>query len=46
VPELAGVSDPLIHDPPVRPGGYPSPIIAHAAARQRALEAHAGLKAI
>ena len=46
VPELADVSDPMIHDPPVRPGGYPAPIIGHAAARQRALEAHAGLKTI
>jgi deoxyribodipyrimidine photo-lyase len=46
VPELAGVPDPLIHDPPVRPGGYPAPIIGHAAGRQRALEAHAALKTI
>ncbi len=45
VPELAGVPDPLIHDPPLRPKGYPAPIIGHAEARARALAAHTRLKA-
>ena len=42
VPELAGVSDAAIHDPDAhrcRPRAYPRKIIAHKAARERALEA-------
>jgi deoxyribodipyrimidine photo-lyase len=44
VPELAKVPEPLIHEPPVRPAGYPRPIVGHAEARARALAAHALLK--
>jgi deoxyribodipyrimidine photo-lyase len=44
VPELAHLDDATIHDPPLRPRGYPSPIIGHAAARARALAAHAEFK--
>jgi deoxyribodipyrimidine photo-lyase len=40
VPELAGLSDADIHDPPVRPAGYPTPLIEHRAARERALTAY------
>jgi deoxyribodipyrimidine photo-lyase len=36
VPELRGVSDEAIHDPPPTPG-YPRPIVDHASARQRTL---------
>ena len=41
VPELRGLSDRDIHDPgdTVRPAGYPAKMIAHAAARERALSA-------
>ncbi|MGG6429144.1 cryptochrome/photolyase family protein [Acetobacter ghanensis] len=43
VPELAGVSGPDIHTPwqatLLQPTGYPSPIVDHSAARQRALAA-------
>jgi len=42
VPELAGLRDPYVHDPDefgVRPRSYPAKIIAHRAARDRALEA-------
>ena len=44
VPELAHLSDAAIHDPAVRPPGYPAPIVDHAFARARALAAHAALK--
>jgi deoxyribodipyrimidine photo-lyase len=44
VPELAHVPDPLIHDPPLRPAGYPAPIIGHVEARARALALHDRLK--
>ncbi len=44
VPELAHLSDALIHDPPVRPARYPKPIIGHVEARARALAAHEELK--
>lgn len=46
VPELDGLDDAQVHDPKVRPRGYPAPIIAHAEARQRALAAHARMKAV
>ncbi len=42
VPELAGLSDEVIHDPEEagsRPPGYPAKIIGHREARARALEA-------
>jgi deoxyribodipyrimidine photo-lyase len=42
VPELAGISDPYIHDPDefgVRPATYPAKIIGHREARERALSA-------
>lgn len=42
VPELAGLSDPYIHDPDefgARPAGYPCKLIGHRAARERALSA-------
>jgi deoxyribodipyrimidine photo-lyase len=42
VPELAGLSDPYVHDPDEyggRPRAYPAKIIGHRAARERALEA-------
>jgi len=45
VPELAGLSDAEIHDPVVRPGGYPAPIVEHQFARARALSAMAEAKA-
>ncbi len=45
VPELAHLSDAAIHDPPLRPRGYPARIVGHAEARARALAAHATLKA-
>jgi deoxyribodipyrimidine photo-lyase len=47
VPELAGVSDPYIHDPEdfgVRPANYPAKIIGHRQARERALAAFASTK--
>ena len=44
VPELAKLSDPQIHEPPVRPAGYPRPVVGHAEARARALAAHDRLK--
>ncbi len=44
VPELAHLDDAVIHDPPVRPRGYPLPIVGHAAARARALAAHEAIK--
>ncbi|PLK26250.1 deoxyribodipyrimidine photo-lyase [Novosphingobium sp. TH158] len=40
VPELARLSDGEIHDPVVRPSGYPYRIVDHAFARNRALEAY------
>ena len=40
VPELARLSDNLIHEPgDSRPSGYPEPIVGHKAARERSLEA-------
>ncbi len=47
VPELAGLPDAQIHDPPddLRPPGYPAKIIGHREARERALSAYARLKA-
>ena len=44
VPELADLSDDDIHDPRVRPKGYPAKIVGHAEARARALAAHARMK--
>jgi deoxyribodipyrimidine photo-lyase len=47
VPELAGLSDAVIHDPDehgVRPKDYPRKIIGHKAARDRALKAHEAVK--
>ena len=44
VPELADLSDAEIHDPALRPGGYPRRIVEHAAARARALAAYAATK--
>lgn len=43
VPELSAVSDPYVHDPDafgVRPKAYPTKIIDHRTARERALAAH------
>lgn len=48
VPELADLDEPAIHDPEEfgrRPAGYPRKIIAHKAARERALAAHKTMKA-
>jgi deoxyribodipyrimidine photo-lyase len=48
VPELAGVSDPYVHDPDafgVRPRDYPRKMVDHRFARERALAAHAAMKA-
>ena len=40
VPELAGLSDADIHDPPAEArGDYPPPIIGHREGRERALNA-------
>lgn len=47
VPELAGVPAAAIHDPEeagLRPKGYPRKIVAHKAARERALAAHRAMK--
>lgn len=47
VPELAGLEDATIHDPHaagIAPAGYPRPIIAHRAARERALAAAAAAR--
>ncbi len=47
VPELADLSEPYIHDPEehgIRPKGYPRKIVAHKAARERALAAYKDLK--
>jgi deoxyribodipyrimidine photo-lyase len=44
LPELAHLPDTQIHDPPIRPAGYPAPIIGHAQGRARALAAQAALK--
>lgn len=47
VPELQGLEEPCIHDPEEygrRPAGYPRKIIAHRAARERALAALKTLK--
>jgi len=41
VPELAHLDDTRIHDPDVRPRGYPARIVGHAEARARALAAYA-----
>jgi deoxyribodipyrimidine photo-lyase len=48
VSELAGLQEPHIHDPEelgCRPMGYPRKIVAHKAARERALAAHKAMKA-
>jgi deoxyribodipyrimidine photo-lyase len=48
VPELMGLEEPYVHDPEEfgrRPAGYPSKIVAHRAARERALAALKTLKA-
>ena len=48
VPELASLQEPYIHDPEEfgrRPSGYPRKIVAHKAARERALAAHKAMKA-
>ncbi|WP_228243751.1 deoxyribodipyrimidine photo-lyase [Porphyrobacter sp. GA68] len=47
VPELAGLSDADIHDPPagIRPGQYPEPLIGHQQGRERALTAYRQMKA-
>jgi len=47
VPELAALDAPYIHDPEEfgrRPAGYPRKIIAHRAARERALAALQAMK--
>jgi deoxyribodipyrimidine photo-lyase len=47
VPELADLREPYVHDPEehgVRPKGYPVKIIAHKAARERALAAYKKVK--
>ena len=46
VPELAGLSDADIHDPPegMRPKGYPEKLIGHREARERALAAYRAMK--
>jgi len=47
VPELADLDDPYVHDPEehgCRPGDYPSKIIGHREARERALEAYRAMK--
>jgi deoxyribodipyrimidine photo-lyase len=47
VPELADVPEPYVHDPfehGVWPKGYPSKVIGHREARERALGAHAMMK--
>lgn len=45
VPELAGLSDEDIHDPPAeKRGDYPQKIIAHKEARERALAAYRDMK--
>ena len=44
VPELAGLSDADIHDPVFRPSGYPTPVIGHREARERALAAYGRVK--
>jgi deoxyribodipyrimidine photo-lyase len=47
VPELAGLDEPYIHDPEEfgrRPSAYPRKIIAHKAARERALAAYKAIK--
>lgn len=45
VPELAGVDDERIHDPPDdRRGDYPQKIVGHQQGRERALDALARLR--
>ncbi|MEW4466590.1 deoxyribodipyrimidine photo-lyase [Parasphingorhabdus sp. JC815] len=47
VPELADISDPYIHDPEedgVKPANYPTKIISHKNARERALTAYREIK--
>ncbi len=47
VPELADLDDPYVHDPEehgCKPDAYPSKIIGHREARQRALDAYAEVK--
>jgi deoxyribodipyrimidine photo-lyase len=47
VPELAHLDDDAIHDPDSagrRPSAYPAPVVAHAEARHRALDAYASIK--
>ncbi|WP_372731123.1 deoxyribodipyrimidine photo-lyase [Novosphingobium sp.] len=44
VPELAHLPDDKLHDPAIPPRGYPAKIVAHAAARARALAAHDQMK--
>ena len=47
VPELVGLADADIHDPPedVRPADYPKPLIGHKEGRERALAAYRQMKA-
>lgn len=47
VPELRNLDEPYIHDPEEYgrlPDGYPAKIIAHKAARERALDAYKAMK--
>ncbi len=45
VPELAGLDEPFIHDPPGHMrGDYPAKIIGHREARERALDAYRAIK--
>ncbi len=44
VPELAGLPAASLHRPVAPPAGYPRPLVDHAAARARALAAHAALR--
>jgi deoxyribodipyrimidine photo-lyase len=45
VPELKGLDDHAIHDPVFSPRGYPGKLVAHRAARERALAAWQDAKA-
>ena len=47
VPELSDLDEPYVHDPEAhgcRPASYPSKLIAHKAARERALAAYDAMK--
>ncbi|MCB2067501.1 MAG: deoxyribodipyrimidine photo-lyase, partial [Erythrobacter sp.] len=45
VPELAGLDEPFVHDPPDHMrGAYPAKIIGHGAARERALGRYRAMK--